>query len=154
MKHRKMHMRKMKLLVAGLGMLFMYPANAQNNNTSDKVTDIWIVVKSHFDLGFTDLAENVFQRYRTEMMDKSLKVMEANKGLPKQDQFVWTVPGWPLEAQMLGPKQDSSRRKRIEQAVKDGMLTPHALAFSTHTESQDLEDLVRSLTFSSKICRR
>jgi hypothetical protein len=36
-----------------------------------KVTDIWVVTKTHFDLGFTDQAENVFDRYRVEMMEKS-----------------------------------------------------------------------------------
>jgi len=145
---------RIKLLVLAVSILLMNNVTAQDKTVSGKVTDVWIVVKSHFDLGFTDLAENVFQRYRTEMMDKSLKVMEANKGLSKENQFVWTVPGWPLYAQMLGPKQDSLRKIKIEQAVKDEMLTPHALAFSTHTESQDLEDLVRSLSFSSNVCRQ
>lgn len=37
-----------------------------------KVTDVFVVIKSHFDLGFTDQAANVFQRYRGEMMDKAL----------------------------------------------------------------------------------
>lgn len=146
--------RKTKLFVLAFGLLLMRDATAQDNAVSGKVTDVWIVVKSHFDLGFTDLAENVFQRYRTEMMDKSLKVMDANKGLSKENQFVWTVPGWPLYAQMLGPKQDTLRKKRVERAVRDGMLTPHALAFSTHTESQDLEDLVRSLFYSSSVCKQ
>ena len=154
MQQKNLSFTKIKLFALAVCTLLVCDATAQNNTVSNKVTDVWIVVKSHFDLGFTDLAENVFQRYRTEMMDKSLKVMEANKGLSKENQFVWTVPGWPLFAQMLGPKQDSLRKKRIEQAVKDGMLTPHGLAFSTHTESQDLEDLVRSLSFSSKICKQ
>jgi alpha-mannosidase len=146
--------RNTKLLIAVVCVFLLNAAAAQNNTVSNKVTDVWIVVKSHFDLGFTDLAENVFQRYRAEMMEKSLKVMEANRGQSKENQFVWTVPGWPLYAQMLGPKQDSLRKIKVAQAVKDGMLTPHALAFSTHTESQDLEDLVRSLHYSSSVCKQ
>ncbi|MES2775075.1 MAG: hypothetical protein V4722_12880 [Bacteroidota bacterium] len=144
----------MKSLIAGLSMLVVFNAAAQDGIVPSKVTDVWIVVKSHFDLGFTDLSENVFHRYRAEMMDKSLKVMEANRGQSKENQFVWTVPGWPLYAQMLGPKQDSLRKIKVAQAVKDGMLAPHALAFSTHTESQDLEDLVRSLSFSANVCKQ
>ncbi len=151
---KKISPGEVKLLIVAISMLLLNHANAQNNAVSNKVTDVWIVVKSHFDLGFTDLAENVFNRYRIEMMDRALKVMEANKGYSKEDQFVWTVPGWPLYAQMLGPKQDSLRKIKVAQAVKDGMLTPHALAFSTHTESQDLEDLVRSLFYSSNVCKQ
>ncbi|MBV8251373.1 MAG: hypothetical protein JO154_02100 [Chitinophaga sp.] len=127
--------------------------NAQTPPVSSKVTDVWIVVKSHFDLGFTDLAANVFHRYRAEMMDNSLKIFDQNRLLPPSQRFVWTVPGWPLSAQMLGPQQDSLRKLRIEQAVREGALTAHALAFSTHTESQDLEDLVRGLVFSANVSR-
>jgi hypothetical protein len=119
-----------------------------------KVTDVWVVIKSHFDLGFTNQAENVFQRYRVEMMDKALGVIDRNRAQPVDKRFVWTVPGWPLAAQMLGPQQDAARKVRIEQAVKDGFLTVHALAGTTHTESLDPETLVRSLGFSSGIARR
>ncbi|MBC9909343.1 hypothetical protein [Chitinophaga varians] len=121
---------------------------------SSGVTDVWIVVKSHFDLGFTDLAANVFHRYRTEMMDNSLKIFDQNRLLPPSQRFVWTVPGWPLWAQMLGPQQDPLRRQRIEQAVREGALTAHALPFSTHTESQDPEDLVRGLVFAANASRQ
>ena len=58
-----------------------------------EVTDVYVVVKSHFDLGFTDQAETVFERYRSEMMDKALSVIDENRKLPKEKQFVWTVPG-------------------------------------------------------------
>lgn len=119
-----------------------------------KVTDVWVVIKSHFDLGFTDQAENVFERYRVEMMDKALGVIEQNRAQPADKRFVWTVPGWPLAAQMLGPLQTAERRTRIEQALREGSLTVHALAGTTHTESLDPENLVRSFGFSSTIARR
>lgn len=119
-----------------------------------KVTDVFVVIKSHFDLGFTDQAENVFHRYRVEMMDKALGVIDRNRAQPEDKRFVWTVPGWPLAAQMLGPRQDPARKVRVESAVRDGFLTVHALAGTTHTEALDAENLVRSLGFSSAIARQ
>lgn len=118
-----------------------------------KVTDVWVVFKTHFDIGFTDQAENVFERYRVEMMDKALAVMEENRKLPPNQRFTWTVPGWPLDAQILGPKQDPERRKKIEQALREGSLAVHAMAATTHTESLDLENLVRGFSFSNHIAR-
>jgi hypothetical protein len=123
------------------------------NTAPVNVTDIWIVVKTHFDLGYTDLAENVFHRYRTEMMDNALQIIDENKTQPEEKRFVWTIPGWPLEAQILGPKQDPIRKARIEKAVREAAIVPHALAFTTHTGSLDLEDLVRGLGFSSSVSR-
>ena len=122
--------------------------------TPVKVTDVYVVVKSHFDLGFTDQAENVFQRYREEMMDGALKIIEENRKLPEEQQFVWTVPGWPLMNQILGPKQTPERKAKIEQAIREGSLIPHALPFTTHTESLDYEDLVRGLGYASAAARK
>ncbi|WP_158618199.1 glycoside hydrolase family 38 N-terminal domain-containing protein [Chitinophaga lutea] len=146
-------MRRKNLYILVLT-LFTFSATGQVRKASPAVTDVWVVVKSHFDLGFTDLAANVFERYRTEMMDKSLKVMAANRALPPNKRFVWTVPAWPLWAQMLGPQQDSARKVLVEQAVREGALAPHALPFSTHTESLELEDLARGLGFAAKIAHK
>ena len=118
-----------------------------------KVSDVWVVFKTHFDLGFTDLAENVFTRYRVEMMDNALKIIERNRNMPAEKRFTWTVPGWPLYAQILGPKQEPARRAAVERAIREGYLAVHALAATSHTESLDAEDLVRSLGFSSKVAR-
>ncbi len=39
---------------------------------SPKVDRIILVFKTHFDIGYTDMAVNVIHRYRTEMIDKAL----------------------------------------------------------------------------------
>jgi len=126
---------------------------SQANKKTEHVTDVWVVFKTHFDLGFTDLPENVFKRYRAEMMDNALGVIEKNTSQSPEKKFAWTVSGWPLQAQILGPLQTPERKARIEKAIKDGTLVVHGLPFTTHTESLDYEDLVRGLGYSSVICR-
>lgn len=130
-------------------------AQTQEKKTiNSKVTDIWVVFKTHFDLGFTDLPENVFKRYREEMMENALKVIENSEALPIEKRFAWTVAGWPLQAQILGPLQTPERKVRIEKAIKNGRLAVHAFPFTTHTESLDYEDLVRGLGYSSAVARK
>jgi hypothetical protein len=94
----------------------------------------------------------VLKRYREEMMDNALKSIEADRQAPPEKRFAWTVAGWPMK-HILGPEQDPARRERIVQAMREGALVVHALPGSLHTESFDLEDLVRGLTFSAKIAR-
>ena len=72
-----------------------------------------VIYKTHFDIGYTDLAKNVVNLYRTGMIEKTLNVIDANRGLPKQQQFVWTIPGWPME-QMLWSGQDPQRKAKID----------------------------------------
>ncbi|MCC6288345.1 MAG: DUF5054 domain-containing protein [Chitinophagaceae bacterium] len=133
-------------------------ANAQQSTekkkTNPNVTDIWVVFKTHFDLGFTDLPENVFRRYREDMMNKALDIIEKSENLPKEKRFAWTVSGWPLQAQILSPLQTPERKARIEKAIKNGTLAVHGLPFTLHTESLDYEDLVRGLGFSSAVARK
>ena len=120
-----------------------------------QVNQVVVVFKTHFDIGYTDMASNVLSRYRTTMARDALKVVESNKDLPAHLQFVWTLPGWPL-TQMIkeGPDQDPGQRKQILASIQNGRFAVHALPFTTHTELLELEDLVRGLGYSSQISRQ
>jgi hypothetical protein len=111
-----------------------------------------VVFKTHLDIGYTDLAENVVRRYRTEMIDHALSIIDQSRSLPPEQQFQWMMAGWPLR-QMLWPGQTLERRARIEGAIATGHLKWHALPFTTETESMDPEDLVRGLGFASGLSR-
>lgn len=114
------------------------------------ITKIVVVFKTHFDIGFTEPADKVIASYRTTMIDNALDVMaQAPGGQPA----CWTIPGWPM-AQILYPGQTPERRARVLQALQQGHLAIHALPFTTHTESLELEDLVRGLRYSSDLARQ
>ena len=87
------------------------------------------------------------------MMDGALEVVGESRNLPPEKRFSWTLAGWPL-THVLGPRQEPSRKARIEQAVREGAIAFHALPFTTHTETQDLEDLVRGLGYSTRLSKR
>ncbi|MBI4889986.1 MAG: hypothetical protein HY821_05120, partial [Acidobacteria bacterium] len=114
--------------------------------------EVIVVYKTHFDIGYTDLAANVVTKYRTTMIDDALAVVDASRKLPAEQQFVWTLPGWPM-SQILWPGQDAARQARVLQAFREGRFVTHALPFTTHTESLELEDLVRGMRFSSNLAR-
>ena len=117
------------------------------------VEEVVVVFKTHFDIGYTDLARNVVNRYRTSMIDNALAVCRSAEQMPAEQRFVWTLSGWPMQ-QVLWPGQTPERRAQIERAVAAGRLVWHALPATLHTESLDLEDLVRGLGFSSRLARQ
>lgn len=127
-------------------------AAAAGASAATNVEEVIVVFKTHFDIGYTDLAANVVQNYRTTMIDKALGVCDATRDLPAEQQFVWTLPGWPL-TQILWPGQEPVRRQRIEDAIRGGRFVWHALPVTTHTESLELEDLVRGMRFSAELAR-
>jgi hypothetical protein len=102
-----------------------------------QIDEVIVVFKTHFDIGYTALAREVVQNYRTSMIDRALAVCDQTRALPQEQQFVWTVPGWPMH-QILWPGQEPDRRRRIEAAIGEGRLVWHALPGSLHTESWGL----------------
>ncbi|HEX5153174.1 MAG TPA: glycosyl hydrolase-related protein [Parafilimonas sp.] len=125
---------------------------AQQQQVDTSVKEIILVFKTHFDIGYTDFAEAVVQKYSSTMMENALAIVEKNKNLPSEKQFVWTVSGWPME-QMV-QHSDPALKPKIEQALKNGRFAVHALPFSMETESADPESLVRGMNISSSVSRK
>jgi hypothetical protein len=128
------------------------------------VQEVVVVFKTHFDIGYTDMASNVVQRYRTTMIDDALKVVDQNRSLPPEQQFAWTIPGWPATKILedwtgratgdgTAASSQPARQDRVREAFKQGRFVVHALPFSTHTELFEPEDLVRGLGYSTRITR-
>lgn len=114
--------------------------------------EVVIVFKMHFDIGYTDWAESILQKYATSMMDETLRSVKETETLPPEDRFVWTLPGWPMKY-MLENVSDIYK-PALDAALKTGRFKVHALPFTFETESSDLETLVRGMNFSSQINRQ
>ena len=57
---------------------------------------IILVFKTHFDIGFTDLAENVIEQYVGSMLRQVLETCRATEDMGKL-KYVWTMPSWPVD---------------------------------------------------------
>ena len=123
--------------------------------SASPVREVIVVFKTHFDIGYTDMASKIIDRYRTTFMDGALHVVDQSQGLPPERQFAWTIPGWPMHKMLQDwPGQTPERQQRIRQAVRDGRFVVHALPFTTHTELLEPEDLVHGLSYASDLSRQ
>lgn len=160
-------MKKRKVLFA-LGMsMFMVTQSLTLTtyaNTTDETgtesesdsedVDVVLSYKTHFDIGFINTVENVVKDMRTNFIDGALKAIDETKYLDKRDQYKIVLPGWPLTKMLEDwPGQTEERVKKIGEAIKNGNISVHALPFSLESESLDLEDMVRSMNYSSEIAR-
>jgi alpha-mannosidase len=121
---------------------------------SDGPMHFVIVSKTHFDIGYSALARDVVHEYRTTMIDRALATIEAHgKGTEGGPGYVWTVPGWPMRT-ILWEGQHPERRKRVEAALKRGNLVLHALPYTLHTATGDVETLARSFGSANSVARQ
>jgi len=140
------------LLIAALTVVALPVFAEEETKEEAQVEEIILVFKTHFDIGYTKLASEVLENYRTGMIDNALDVVDASRWLPDDRKFVWTIPGWPLAK--IVENQRAVRGNRLDRAIREGRFAVHALPFTTHTETLVEEDLVRGLRFASNINRQ
>ena len=103
-----------------------------------KISEIIVVFKTHFDLGYTDSAENVLEKYRMCYIPQALERAREMHG--EQERFIWTTGSWLITDYLENAPEE--RRRQMEQAIADGDIVWHALPLTTHTELMD-EELFR-----------
>ena len=122
-----------------------------HNNQILKTENVIVVFKTHFDIGYTDLAGSVVNKYKTSMIEGALKVIDKTKSLPGDEHFTWTLPAWPMQQILSGSTPEV--KERVVEALKSKYLAVHALPFTIETEASDLETLARAFQSSSDISR-
>lgn len=115
-------------------------------------TKIIVVFKTHFDIGFTALAEEIVAKYSEEMLDAVLNVCEGTADNEAGKRYVWTMSSWPLLQSLQNASPE--RRARAEKLIEGGQLLAHALPYTTHTEFMGFEELCREFSFSRALCDR
>jgi len=126
--------------------------DTDKGTAKDNVTDIVIVFKMHFDIGYTNWAESVLQEYSNEMLEKTLQSIDETSSLPQKEQFKWTIPSWPLKYML--EHSYGKNKTRLESAIKNGRIIPHALPLIYEVDASDEESLVRGLNYNADINRK
>ena len=100
------------------------------------------VFKTHFDYGYTDLAANIREKYRTDIIRKVMDVCcETEKKDPRLC-YRWTLPAWLLMDIYDGCAEKD--RALFTRLVREDKITCHALPFTVHTEllcGRQMDDL-------------
>ncbi len=111
---------------------------------------VFVVFKTHFDIGFTHLAKEVVSWYGKDMIEDVLKVCRATKNELEGHRYVWTVPSWPMK-KTLEIIEKPEIREETEEYLRSGQLVWHGLPFTTHTEVCGLEEFIRGMLISSRL---
>ena len=90
-----------------------------------------VLYKTHLDIGFTDLSKNIVDLYLKEYIPNAINTaIELNDGGEKK--FVWQTGSWILNEYLKSVSGEELRR--AEYAIKNDLVSWHALPFTAHTE--------------------
>jgi alpha-mannosidase len=130
-------------------LLLIIGTSKQVSSANQKVKEVIVVFKTHFDIGYTDWAANVSHNYAGSMVEGALDIIGQSKQMPANQQFKWIVAGWPMKEMLAHSKPEV--KTEIQKAIRSGNFMVHALPFSFETEACEIESMVQSLGYSSRI---
>jgi len=126
------------------------------NLSATEVKKVHVIFKTHLDIGFTRLAEEVIKIYFDEFIPKALDLaarIKASAGSEgSADRYIWTTGSWLIWRYLHEAAPEN--RRRMEQAIRDGDITWHALPFTTHSELADLSLFRLGIQLSKELDRR
>lgn len=126
------------------------------------IKKIFLLFKTHLDLGFTDFAETVLEKYRTQYIPNALQTAKELRKSGGKERLVWTTGSFLIWDYLHHVSQE--QQKEMEEAIKAGDISWHGLPFTTHTElmngplfeyglslSQELDDRFGRKTIGAKM---
>ncbi len=96
---------------------------------------VHVIFKTHFDLGFTDYARVIIDRYLNKFIPDAIALAEDMQAHHPDEPFRWTAGAWLFHEYL--ERATPERRTQFEHAVANNLVAWHALPFTTHTELMD-----------------
>ena len=117
-----------------------------------EVTKVYVVFKTHLDVGFTDLSSVVTQRYINEFIPKALDVSEKLKAGNEEERYVWTTGSWLIWKYLHSASPDDV--KRLEAAIRRGDIVWNAVPYTVESESMNLDLFETDLLLSQRLDKK
>lgn len=132
--------------------IFKNIENFQNDQNPLLVEKVHLIFKTHLDIGFTDLAENVLRRYFDYFIPKALTLAENLRHNNNTERFVWTTGAWLIYEYL--ERASSKARINTEKAIFKGDICWHGLPFTTHSELLDDSLFLLGTRISAELDKR
>lgn len=113
------------------------------------IKTVHVVFKTHLDIGFTDLASRTVERYFNTFIPQAIATADELRRRGGEERLSWTTGSWLINSYLQ--HADDQKRRGLEEAVKRGDITWHALPFTTHTELMNTALVEYALSISHRL---
>lgn len=144
-------MKKELVVFFSLAFLCFLTGYAQKLVDKD-VKKVYIVFKTHLDVGFTDLSSKVEYNYIHEFIPKALDVAERLRKDGKGERYVWTTGSWLVwrYLQTASPEEV----KRLEKAIAKGDIIWNGVPYTVESEAMNLDLFETCLSLTQKLDKK
>ncbi len=110
----------------------MLDEDAPRAEVHPQIRVVHVVFKTHLDIGFTDHAAAVVERYMTRFIPTALRLAAELREAGGDERFIWTTGSWLVYEYLERAAREE--RRRMEEAIAAGDVVWHGLPFTTHSE--------------------
>lgn len=121
---------------------------AQSIVNSD-ITKVYVVFKTHLDVGFTDLSSVVTDRYIHEFIPKAIEVSEKLLKDGSGERYVWTTGSWLIWKYLQ--LASLTEVERMEAAIRRGDIVWNAVPYTVESESMNYDLFETCLLISRRL---
>ena len=139
-------------LAAAITAVAAEPTPAPANVGSARKWEVYILMHSHNDIGYTDIQPNIAKKQAHNVL-RALELIEKTKDYPAGARFKWNL-------EVLMPYEDfhavatPEQEKQFEQAVRDGNIGVDAMYANLLTGVCRWEELLRQFSFAVALGNR
>ena len=112
------------------------------------VRRVIVVSKTHLDVGYTDYAKNVLDRYVDSFIPGAVELAFA-LNTAERKRFVWTTGSYLIHYYLQHAEESGAAR--LKEALRLGYVRYHALPLTTHTELMSGELLCYALSIGKRL---
>lgn len=113
---------------------------------------ILVLFKTHLDIGFTDLSENIVQKYMTKYIPDAISVGRQLCDAGRNEGFTWTTGSWLIWHYLK--YADEAAIREMEQAVRDRLISWHGMPATMHSEVMNSTLFDYGLSLSQELDER
>lgn len=130
--------------------LTLFPLRAVSKEAD--IEKIFVVFKTHLDIGFTELSGKVADTYHHHFIPAALDLTETLAKDSLSLRYAWTTGSWLIWNYL--ERADYDNRRRMEEAIRRGDFGWHALPFTMQVELCDSALMSAAFSLSETLDRR
>ena len=116
------------------------------------IKKVHVIFKTHLDVGFTDLAKNVTNKYINNFIPKAIMLAKKVNKDKENKIFIWTVGSWIIDEYLR--TVTGKAKDEIIDAINQGYISWHGLPFTTHSELMDVDLFNFGIGISKELDKR
>lgn len=128
--------------------MFVYSISGYTQ-TNENISKVYVIFKTHLDVGFTDLSSVVTKRYIKEFIPKAIEVSEKLEEDKSGERYVWTTGSWLIWKYMQSASAEDVAR--LDKAIRKGDIVWNAMPYTVESETMTRDLFETNLLLSKRL---